>query len=130
MEPETLFPVRDRFHANLDAAGEELIASRRRISMASSHFNTSLLRSKYPDNFHGPIVSSGHPGMRPVPELRAEYQLGPGPGMTWPCRSPWTFARILPTGQVQLCFKYVVPPLVMVALPAVAVELPAPESPN
>ena len=108
MEPETLFPVRDRFHANLDAAGEELIASRRRISMASSYFNTSLLRSRYPDNVHGPIVSSGHPGMRPVPELRAEHQLGPGPGMTWPCRSPWTFARILPTGHVQLCFKYIV----------------------
>lgn len=108
MEPETLFPVRDRFHANLDAAGEELVASRRRISMASSHFNTSPLRSRYPDNVHGPIVSSGHPGTRPIPELRVEHQLGPGPGMTWPCRSPWTFARILPTGHVQLCFKYIV----------------------
>jgi MoaA/NifB/PqqE/SkfB family radical SAM enzyme len=46
MEPESLFSVRDRFHTNLDAAGEELIASRRRISMASSCFNTSPLRHK------------------------------------------------------------------------------------
>jgi radical SAM protein with 4Fe4S-binding SPASM domain len=108
MEPESLFSVRDRFHTNLDAAGEELIASRRRISMASSYFNTSPLRHKFPANVHGPIVSSGHPAMRPIPELRAEHQLGPGPGMTWPCRSPWTFARILPTGDVELCFKYIV----------------------
>ena len=108
MEPESSFSVRDRFHTNLDAAGEELIASRRRISMASSYFNTSPLRHKFPANVHGPIVSSGHPAMRPIPELRAEHQLGPGPGMTWPCRSPWTFARILPTGDVELCFKYIV----------------------
>lgn len=108
MEAESLFPVRDRYHANLDAAGEELITSRRRIGMASSYFNTSLLRQRYPGNVHGPIVSSGHPGTRSIAELRAEHQLGPGPGMTWPCRSPWTFARILPNGDVQLCFKYIV----------------------
>jgi radical SAM protein with 4Fe4S-binding SPASM domain len=108
MEAESLFPVRDRYHANLEAAGEELITSRRRISMASSYFNTSPLLQKYPQNVHGSIVSSGHPGSRSIPELRSEHQLGPGPGMTWPCRSPWTFARILPNGDVQLCFKYIV----------------------
>jgi radical SAM protein with 4Fe4S-binding SPASM domain len=66
----------------------------------------SPLRARYPEHLHGPIVHSGHPGTRLIPELRAEYQVGAGPGMTWPCRSPWTFARILASGDVELCFKY------------------------
>jgi radical SAM protein with 4Fe4S-binding SPASM domain len=106
MNAESLFPLHERYHANLDAAAEELIDARRRISMASPYFNASPLRHKYPDNVHGAVVSSGHPETRPIAELRAEHQLGAGPGMSWPCRSPWTFARILPNGDVELCFKW------------------------
>ena len=76
--------------------------------MGSAYFQQSPLRFTYPENFHGAVVESGNPGTRAIPELRAAYQLGPGPGMTWPCRSPWTFARILPNGNVELCFKFVV----------------------
>jgi radical SAM protein with 4Fe4S-binding SPASM domain len=108
MESESIFPLRERYHANLDAAAEELIARRRRISMGSPYFQQSPLRGKHPENFIGPVVVSGNPNTREVAELRADYQLGAGPGMTWPCRSPWTFARILPIGDVELCFKFVV----------------------
>src|SRR5204863_1285763 len=108
MEPESIFPLRERYHANLDAAAEELIARRRRISMASPYFHQSRLRLTHPDKVVGPVVVSGNPDTRKIAELRADYQLGAGPGMTWPCRSPWTFARILPTGDVELCFKFVV----------------------
>jgi radical SAM protein with 4Fe4S-binding SPASM domain len=108
MEAESIFPLRERYHANLDAAVEELIARRRRISMASPYFHESRLRLKHPDKIVGAVVISGNPETRPVAELRADYQIGAGPGMTWPCRSPWTFARILPTGDVELCFKFIV----------------------
>ena len=108
MEAESIFPLRERYHANLDAAAEELIARRRRISMASPYFHQSRLRLTHPDKVVGPVVVSGNPDTRKIAELRADYQLGAGPGMTWPCRSPWTFARILPTGDVELCFKFVV----------------------
>ena len=106
MAADSLYPLRDRFHANLDAAAEELIIRRRRISMAGAYLSSSPLKQKYPDHLHGAVVISGHPGTRLIPELRAEYQLGAGPGMSWPCRSPWTFARILPTGDVELCYKW------------------------
>jgi radical SAM protein with 4Fe4S-binding SPASM domain len=39
---------------------------------------------------------------------RQEHQLGAGPGMSFPCRSPWSFARILPNGDVQLCYRFTV----------------------
>jgi radical SAM protein with 4Fe4S-binding SPASM domain len=106
MQAENIYPVRDRYHANLDAAAEELIASRRRISIASAYFESSPLKKKYPERFHGAVVNSGHPGERGVAELRSVYQLGAGPGMTWPCQSPWTFARIGSNGEVRLCIHF------------------------
>ena len=48
MEAESIFPLRERYHANLDAAAEELIARRRRISMASPYFHQSRLRLTHP----------------------------------------------------------------------------------
>jgi MoaA/NifB/PqqE/SkfB family radical SAM enzyme len=73
MEAESLQGLREQYHANLDAAAEELITSGRRISMTSSYFHMSPLRAKYPEHLHGPVVQSGHPGTRLIPELRAEY---------------------------------------------------------
>jgi radical SAM protein with 4Fe4S-binding SPASM domain len=28
--------------------------------------------------------------------------------MSFPCKSPWTFARIMPTGDVQLCYQFTI----------------------
>jgi MoaA/NifB/PqqE/SkfB family radical SAM enzyme len=103
---ESLYPVRDNFNLSLDRAAEDLIKKERRIVLSAPHFNNSPLKARYPDSFHGAEVISRNPQARRVVEIRSHYQLGAGPGMTWPCRSPWTFARITPSADVELCFKF------------------------
>lgn len=103
---ESLFPVRAHFFELLDEAATELIESGRRITLAHPHFETSRLRERYPHNVRAGVVRSNHPRARVAAQERQRHQLGAGPGMSFPCRSPWTFARILPSGDVQLCYQF------------------------
>lgn len=105
---ESLFPVRDEYHARLDAAALDVIEARRRVVLGSPWFQRTPLRKKFPANFHNNIVASDHPGARVTRNYRQHTQLGAGPGMTFPCKSPWTFARILPNADVQLCYQFTV----------------------
>jgi radical SAM protein with 4Fe4S-binding SPASM domain len=93
---ESLFPIRYRYYALLEQAAAELIASRRRIAMS------------VPPHIRGGLVMSDNPNSRAVPRPRQEHQLGEWPGMAIDCRSPWTFARILNNGDVQLCYKFTI----------------------
>jgi radical SAM protein with 4Fe4S-binding SPASM domain len=105
---ESLFPVRHEFYKLLDAAALEVIENSYRIGLRSPYFAHSPLRQKYPQAFHGDTVLSDHPGARIVPMPRQEHQLGAGYGMKFPCRSPFTFARILANGDVQVCYQFTI----------------------
>jgi radical SAM protein with 4Fe4S-binding SPASM domain len=103
---QSLYPVRKRYQELLDEAAVDAIERQRRIVLRSAYFTHSPLRSRYPDCFMGDHVISTHPGTRVARMVRQELQYGAGPGMSFPCRSPFTFARILFNGDVQLCSKY------------------------
>jgi radical SAM protein with 4Fe4S-binding SPASM domain len=90
----------------LDAAALDLINNRRQIALRSPWYERTPLRTKYPEHFRNGYAFSNHPDVRIVPNFAREQQLGAGPGMTFPCKSPWTFAKILPDGVVQLCYRF------------------------
>jgi radical SAM protein with 4Fe4S-binding SPASM domain len=105
---ESLYPVREAAFAVLDAVAERIIAEKRRISLRAGWYQSSPLRSRYPQNFHRDLVTSGNPATRIVPTPRQDHQLGAAYGMTFPCKSPFTYARVLWDGSVQLCQQFVV----------------------
>lgn len=103
---ESLYPVKEQFYAMLDSAAERVIAKRRKIALRSPWFRKSSLTNRYPRNVRGDVVISDNQRARTVPTPRQDHQLGAGPHMSFPCKSPWTFARIFPTGDVQLCYQF------------------------
>jgi radical SAM protein with 4Fe4S-binding SPASM domain len=104
---ECLFPVRDEFYRLLDEAAEDVIRRNRRITIQNSWFRRSPIARRFPDNVDKELVFSDNPARRVVRNVRPD-QLGAGPGMTFPCNSPWSFARILPNGDVQLCYQFTI----------------------
>jgi len=105
---ESLYPVRSKFYELLDRAAENLIVNRRKIIMGNPWFYKSSLKSRFPNNVRDGLVFSDNPATRVTPAPRQDFQLGAGPGMSFPCKSPWTFARIMANGDVQLCYQFTV----------------------
>lgn len=92
---ECLYPVRERYLDLLRAASKDVIEKCRKITLG------------VPRHL-GEFIKSDNPRSRLPPRVREEHQLGAGPGMQFPCKSPWTFAKILPNGDVQLCYQFTI----------------------
>lgn len=106
---ESLYPVREQFFDRLDDLARDVIANRRKISISNPHFATaSPVRDEFPGNVVAGVVSSDNPRARRIPFVRKETQLGRWEEMWFPCKSPWTFARIMANGDVQLCYQFVI----------------------
>lgn len=112
MEPDlikqSLYPIRDQVFEVFDEAALHVIEQRKRIGIRFAGLKTSRLQHQYPRNFVGDTVISDHPRGRRVPVPRHEHQLGHYPGMAFPCQSPFTSARILANGDVQLCYQFTI----------------------
>lgn len=105
---ESTYPIREEFCRIMDAMAENVVREKRRIVVSSAYFAESPLRRKYPNNFVDSQVVSDNPQARLPPRVRQHFQLGEYPGMSFPCKSPFTFARILANGDVQLCYQFTV----------------------
>lgn len=105
---ESIYPIRADYCSIMDDVAEHIIDEERRIVVSSAHYAESPLRKRYPNNFVGAQVISGHSRARLPPRVRQHFQLGEYPGMSFPCKSPFTFARILANGDVQLCYQFTV----------------------
>ena len=105
---ESLYPVRQDYYRLLDEEARKVIETPRRISVAGKYFPWSPLVRKYPRNLRGNQVISGHPRARYAGSRRQDAQLGSQATTTISCKSPWTFARILPEGDVQLCYQFTI----------------------
>ena len=110
---ESLYPIRDEYHHTLDAVALDVIEKERAIVVTNPWYTRSPLRQRFPDNFTGNTVVSrrgmaGEMGRRRATRVRRREQYGAGPGMSFPCHSPWSFARILPNADVQLCYQFTV----------------------
>jgi radical SAM protein with 4Fe4S-binding SPASM domain len=105
---ESLYPVRHAYYSKLDQAALDVVFNKRRISLLAPYFAKSPLARRFPNNVRSAVVKSDHPGARTRYYPHQEAQLGAGPDMTFDCRSPWTFAKILPNADVQLCYRFAV----------------------
>jgi radical SAM protein with 4Fe4S-binding SPASM domain len=110
---ESLYPIRDEYHRALDAVAIDVIEKDRAIAVTNPWYTRTPLRERFPDNFTGNTVVSrrgmaGDVGRRRATRVHRREQYGAGPGMTFPCHSPWSFARILPNADVQLCYQFTV----------------------
>jgi radical SAM protein with 4Fe4S-binding SPASM domain len=100
---ESLWPVRERYADLVIAAGRKIVAERRRLGLFSPVFQTARARRELGAAVDDASLSSGRADCRAVPRVRQDVQAVAYPGMRYPCRSPWTFARIHASGEVLLC---------------------------
>lgn len=104
---ESPYPVRDKLYRNLDDVARHVITRRKRLVVGCPYYQRSPLRQEFPNNFNGNLVIASSDA-KPPADYHRHHQVGRYPGMRFPCKSPWTFAKILPDGQVQLCYRYVI----------------------
>lgn len=108
---ESLYPARLQYHQGLDDAALDVITKKRKIVLQSPWYSQTPLRRKFPFNITHGHVRSDNASVHAVPSPRQQLQdqqIGPGPGMSFPCKSPWTFAKILPNADVQLCYQFTI----------------------
>lgn len=102
---ESLYPVLGDFLERLSDLAERAIAGGFSMAISSAAFLDTEARARNPERFHGGTLLPT-PAAKASPRPRQDAQLGAGPGMTFPCKSPWTFAKVLPNGDVQLCYRF------------------------
>ncbi len=105
---ESLYPMREYAFRELDKVAEHIIDNKKRITLSSPYYKGSPLREKYPDNINGHLVKSDNPESKEYFNPRHHHQLGTWPRIKVPCKSPFTLARVLNNGDVQLCNRFVV----------------------
>ena len=92
----------------VDAVARHVIENKRRITLRCPSYRKSPLRETFPGSFKGSLVRSENPDARLYFNSRVHYQRGEYPGMGVECRSPFKFARILWSGDVELCYRFVI----------------------
>ncbi len=102
---ESLFPVRREFARLMDEAALDIINGKRRIVARSIFFASSELSKKYINNIKDDVVVSENKESSIIEMQHANLQIGEWDGMDFPCKSPFTFARITADADVFLCFN-------------------------
>jgi len=105
---ESLYPLRHQFFERLESLARDVLLRQRRISISNAHFEVSPLRQEFPQNVVDGMVTSDNSRSRRIPLVRRQSQIGARPGMWFPCVSPWNAARILASGDVQLCYQFII----------------------
>ena len=103
---EALDESTDDLRCTVLKAARDVIASRRRISLASPCILGSGLEAEYPNNVRGNFVFSNHSGVIRMDNVRPHFMLGQFPGVPIPCRAPYKHVRITYHGDIQLCYKF------------------------
>lgn len=100
---ESLYPVAEELAAVLDDVARMVVDERLRIGVFCGYFGTPDFVPPKGATVEEMTVFSGNSTRRHVPRVRQNFQLGSWPGMSWPCRSPFVYARIRWDGAVDLC---------------------------
>jgi radical SAM protein with 4Fe4S-binding SPASM domain len=100
---ESLYPVIDELKAALDDVAAIVAREQLRIGVFCGYFGTPDFVAPPSAVIANSTLSSAHPLHRSVPRVRQDFQAGSWPGMNWPCRSPYVYARIRWDGAVDIC---------------------------
>jgi radical SAM protein with 4Fe4S-binding SPASM domain len=103
---ESIYPVLSEFYSNLQEAVARVVGHSKKLSLSSPHFLGMDSLAVFNGQLSGNSVSSGNPLTRVVPRNRQKIQTTVDDGGNVKCVSPFTFARILFNGDVQLCYQF------------------------
>lgn len=103
---ESMLPVLPTFYANLHEAATRVVEGAKKIALSSPHFFGMTSLKGIENHLHGNVVSSNNPLTRIVPRNRQRFQTTIDNDGNVRCSSPFTFARILFNGDVQLCYQF------------------------
>ncbi|MBS0183288.1 MAG: radical SAM protein [Nitrospira sp.] len=103
---ESMLPVLPTFYANLQEAATRVVEDSKKIALSSPHFFGMTSLKGIEKHLHGNVVSSNNPLTRIVPRNRQRFQTTIDNDGGVRCSSPFTFARILFNGDVQLCYQF------------------------
>jgi MoaA/NifB/PqqE/SkfB family radical SAM enzyme len=104
---ESLYPIREDMKKVFDRVALHVIENSLKAVALLPYMYSSDVRQCFPKNFSDLYVRSNNPESCNVASLRERFQFGEHPLMRfYDCRSPFTAATILASGDVQLCYKY------------------------
>jgi hypothetical protein len=93
-------------HDPASAKGARVVGDNRlRIGVLSDYYGMAGFEPPPGISVREATISSNNPDHRHVPGIRQDSQSGTRPGMQWPCKSPFVYARIRWDGAVDLCNK-------------------------
>lgn len=102
---ESLYPILGEVRETLRQAARVVADNRLRIGVRSAYYGMAGFELPPGVAVREGTVSSDNPDYRHVPDVRQASQSGVWPGMQWPCKSPFVYARIRWDGSVDLCNK-------------------------
>ena len=100
---QTLYPIIDEAISALDATAQMLASENMRIGVRNGYYSSSVFKRPAGVEVVESTIRSENPDFRHVPGVRQDIQNGDWPGMKWPCRSPFVYARIRWDGMVDMC---------------------------
>jgi len=105
---EDLYAIQKEVLFILEKAAKYVLNNDLNITLLSPFFHKSALKKTYPNNIINGIVKSNNKYSEDYFDPRRQYQLNNSPGSHVGCCSPFTFAKIMWNGDVQLCCRYIV----------------------
>lgn len=105
---ESLYPVKDDYFSILEATAKMVISNDMRVTLRSPYFSSSRFRKLLLCEQTDDCLVSSNPMAKKIPMNRQMLQLqhGQGAGADGDCISPFTFARIISSGEVLLCNRF------------------------
>jgi radical SAM protein with 4Fe4S-binding SPASM domain len=100
---ESLYSKRKELIKALERVALDTLEQNYRIGIRSGYYGSPEFSPPAGVNVSQGTISSNSAAFRPVPGVRQDIQSGRGPGMQWPCRSPFVYCRIRWDGEVDLC---------------------------
>ena len=103
---ESIYPVLSEFHSYLHEAVTRVVGNSKKLALSSPHFLGMDSMAVLNGRLNGNSVCSGNPLTRVAPRNRQKIQTTVDNDGNVKCVSPFTFARILFNGDVQLCYQF------------------------
>lgn len=103
---ESLYPKRNELASTLDEIAQIVADEQLRIGVRCGYYESPAFAAPPGISIKEATISSKNPNYRHVPGVRQESQAGCWPGGSWPCKSPYVYARIKWDGSVDLCNKH------------------------
>lgn len=103
---ESIYPVLSEFYSSLHDAATRVVGNSKKLALSSPHFLNMDSLAFFNGHLSGNSIFSDNPLTRVVPRHRQKIQTTVDDGGNVQCVSPFTFARILFNGDVQLCYQF------------------------